>query len=79
MHEEKFAVIGATFSGNKGASAMLESLIFNTTHLSKLPVHFDVLSIYPGQDKLWNIPDNVSIVPLNLINLILILPLTSLL
>jgi len=79
MHEEKIAVIGATFSGNKGASAMLESLISNTTHLSKFPVHFDVLSIYPERDKLWNIQDNVSIVPLNLINLIFILPLTSLL
>jgi len=56
----RYAVIGATLSGNKGASAMLESSL---QHLRKkdADAHFDVLTVYPDQDSELNEDEDVSI------------------
>lgn len=70
----RIAVIGGTFSGNKGAAGMLESVIVNLTHLVPDRVHFDVLSIYPKRDSRRPIPKNVRIIPAKPVVLVILLP-----
>lgn len=56
----KYAIIGATFSGNKGASAMLESSIQHITELDP-EARFLVLTVYPGPDTVLNDYPNVHV------------------
>jgi len=58
----RFAVIGATISGNKGAEAMLRAAVH---HLSEMAPgsSFAVLSVYPDEDRALNRDPRVSIVP----------------
>ena len=54
-------IIGSALSGNKGASAMLESAI--QTLGERIPgVRFTLLSMYPTEDKAQNIYPNLDIV-----------------
>lgn len=46
----KIGILAATFSGNKGAAAMLSSIVDNLTQRYE-NVEFNVLSVYPDQDK----------------------------
>lgn len=57
----KIAILAATFSGNKGAAAMLQSIIKNVSgELDN--VHYDVLSVYPDEDREQNPYDNAHVV-----------------
>jgi len=57
-------IIGSALSGNKGASAMLESSI--QTLEARLPgVKFTLLSMYPNEDRAQNIYPNLDIVAAN--------------
>jgi polysaccharide pyruvyl transferase WcaK-like protein len=57
----EIAVIGATLSGNKGAAAMLLSGVENVARL--VPgARFDVLSIYPEEDRAANRDSRIEIV-----------------
>lgn len=60
----KYAIIGATLTGNKGAAAMLESSV---QHLSEADpdAHFYVLTVYPKADKHLNRNPDVSILDAN--------------
>lgn len=55
-------IIGATLSGNKGAAAMLQSVLENLPPLVG-EVRFSVLSVYPDKDERLNDDDRVEIVP----------------
>ncbi len=68
------SIIGATLSGNKGAAAMLQSVLENLPPLVE-QVHFDVLSVYPEQDELLNDDERVQIVPAKPLALLLAVPL----
>jgi len=58
---KKISILAATFSGNKGAASMLESIIDNVS--AKVPdVGFDVLSVYPEDDLLQNPYGNARVV-----------------
>jgi coenzyme F420-reducing hydrogenase beta subunit/polysaccharide pyruvyl transferase WcaK-like protein len=70
----RVAVIGGSFSGNKGASAMLESAILNLSRSMPEPIDYDVISIYPRRDRARRLPENVRIVSAPPIQLILLLP-----
>ncbi len=58
----RFAIIGATISGNKGAEAMLRAAVH---HLSELApgTSFYVLSVYPAEDRRLNRDPRLEIVP----------------
>ena len=58
---KKITVLAAAFSGNKGAASMLESIIENIS--VRVPgISFDVLSVYPEDDKVQNPYKHVNIV-----------------
>jgi len=65
----KISVIGVTITGNMGGQAMLLSSIQNLRRLFD-EVTFDLLSIYPSEDKKSNIVD-VNVVPVDVRLLIL--------
>ncbi|MCK4470648.1 MAG: polysaccharide pyruvyl transferase family protein, partial [Anaerolineae bacterium] len=70
----EIAIIGATFSGNKGAASMLQA------GLDLIPeyvddAHFNVLSVYPGADRRLNRDDRVDVVPAKPWQLMLMTPL----
>ena len=71
------AVIGGTFSGNKGAAAMLESIVVNLSRRMPERINFDVISIYPRRDRGRPLPETVCIVSATPIQLILLLPLAA--
>jgi coenzyme F420-reducing hydrogenase beta subunit len=75
--ERRIAVIGGTFSGNKGASAMLESVLYNLRHLLHGNVTFDIISVYPKRDSGRPLPDWATLVPAPPAALIFILPLAA--
>jgi coenzyme F420-reducing hydrogenase beta subunit/polysaccharide pyruvyl transferase WcaK-like protein len=77
--DKRAAVIGGTFSGNKGAAGMLESVIVNLGHRLPGRVRFDVLSVYPKRDRARPLPDNVRVVPAPPLMLIGVLPPVALL
>lgn len=56
----KYAIIGATFSGNKGAAAMLESSIQHITEADP-DARIIVLTVYPGPDTVQNTYPNVKV------------------
>ncbi|WP_353815376.1 polysaccharide pyruvyl transferase family protein [Agromyces sp. SYSU T00266] len=61
MNAPHVTVIGSALSGNKGASAMLESSI--QTLGERIPgVRFTLLSMYPGEDRAQNHYPNLEIV-----------------
>jgi polysaccharide pyruvyl transferase WcaK-like protein len=61
MSTPRISVIGSALSGNKGASAMLESSI--QTLSQRLPgVRFTLFSMYPEEDRRQNHYDNLEIV-----------------
>jgi len=73
----EIAVVGATLSGNKGAAAMLHSVLDNLpAELGE--VHFRVLSVYPDEDRQLNSAPNIEIVSARPISLILAVPLAAL-
>ncbi|MFA6309280.1 MAG: DUF6020 family protein [Clostridia bacterium] len=59
---KKISILAATFSGNKGAASMLESIIDNVSKKVS-DVGFDVLSVYPNEDMEQNSYENVRVVP----------------
>jgi colanic acid/amylovoran biosynthesis protein len=73
----RIATIGATFSGNKGAASMLQSLLDNLSPLLE-DVHFSVLSVYPSDDRQLNENDQVEIVSARPVTLVLAMPLAVL-
>lgn len=58
----RITIIGSALSGNKGASAMLESAI-QTLEERLDDVRFTLLSMYPREDAAQNTYDNLDIVP----------------
>jgi polysaccharide pyruvyl transferase WcaK-like protein len=58
---KKISILAATFSGNKGAASMLESIIDNVS-AKVSDVGFDVLSVYPNEDMEQNSYENVRVV-----------------
>ncbi len=58
---KKISILAATFSGNKGAASMLESIIDNVSS-NVSDIGFDVLSVYPEDDLMQNPYGNVRIV-----------------
>lgn len=72
--DKRAAVIGGTFSGNKGAAGMLESVIVNLDRRLPGRIRFDILSVYPKRDRARALPDNVRIVPAPPLMLIGVLP-----
>ncbi len=73
----RIAVIGGTFSGNKGASAMLESTIYNLRHMLGSRLTVDVISVYPGEDGKRPLPPDTNLVAAPPLALVLILPFTA--
>jgi polysaccharide pyruvyl transferase WcaK-like protein len=70
-----YAVIGSALYGNKGASAMLETLIQGIGSLDE-QAQFALLSLYPPQDTERNHFENLRIIPASPIALVLaIIPL----
>jgi len=62
MTTPHISVIGSALSGNKGASAMLESSIQTLTE--RVPgVRFTLFSMYPEEDRRQNRYENLEIVP----------------
>ncbi|MFD3259457.1 polysaccharide pyruvyl transferase family protein [Paenibacillus lentus] len=59
MKTKKVTILAATFSGNKGAAAMLQSIILN---LKSDVEFFNVLSVYPKEDRKQNPHQNVRII-----------------
>ncbi len=55
----RVAIIGGTFSGNKGASAMLESTIYNLRHMLGGQLSVDVISVYPVEDRKHSLPPDL--------------------
>ncbi len=74
----RIATIGATLSGNKGAAAMLESVLDNLPLLLDDDAQFEVLSIYPNDDPRRNRWPNVEVVPAPPRVLVLAVPLAFL-
>jgi len=74
---EEIAIIGATLSGNKGAAAMLQSVLDNLPPLLE-NAHFSVLSVYPDEDQQLNEDEQVEIVPARPVALVLAVPLAAL-
>ncbi|WP_376694300.1 polysaccharide pyruvyl transferase family protein [Wenzhouxiangella sp. EGI_FJ10409] len=71
----KYAVIGSALYGNKGASAMLETLVQGLEALDD-DAQFVLFSLYPSQDVERNDFENLSIVPASPLALVLaIIPL----
>ena len=70
----RIAVIGGTLSGNKGASAMLESTIYNLRFLLKEQLHVDVISVYPKEDNKLTLPPDTNLVAAPPPALVFILP-----
>lgn len=61
MTQPHVTIIGSAFSGNKGASAMLESSVH--TLRERIPgVTFTLLSMYPTEDRQQNPYDDVQII-----------------
>ncbi len=59
----RYVIVGATFSGNKGAASMLEASIQTITKKDS-SAEFSVLSVYPKEDGKFNHYPNVEIIPL---------------
>jgi len=57
----KIAILSTTFSGNKGAASMLESIVGNIKK-QRPEAEFDVLSVYPKSDKKQNPYDFVRVI-----------------
>jgi len=70
----RLAVIGGTFSGNKGASAMLESTIYNLRHLLDGHLDVDVISVYPKEDSKHSLPPDTRLIAAPPLALVFILP-----
>jgi len=58
---KKVAILSATFSGNKGAASMLESIVNNVKN-GCADATFDLLTVYPVDDRKQNTYDYVKIV-----------------
>ncbi|MBD3292200.1 MAG: hypothetical protein GF393_04705, partial [Armatimonadia bacterium] len=65
------AALGAAFSANKGAAAMMQSLIDNLPEYLPAP-SFDVLTPHPGSDRKVVSDDRVQIVSLTPLGLVLV-------
>jgi len=59
--DHKVAILSTTFSGNKGAASMLESIV-NNVKRDCPDATFDLLTVYPGEDIKQNTYDYVKIV-----------------
>ncbi len=73
----RIAVIGGSYSGNKGASAMLESTIYNLRQMLGGRLDIDVLSVYPEEDGQRTQPPGTSLVAAPPFALVFILPLAA--
>ena len=62
MTRPRITIIGSALSGNKGASAMLESAI-QTLDARLGEVDFTLLSMYPDEDRAQNHYPNLEVVP----------------
>jgi colanic acid/amylovoran biosynthesis protein len=71
------AIIGVTLSGNKGAASMLQSGVENISRLVENS-RFNVLSIYPEEDRKSNRDRCVKIVPAKPLALLIAVPLAFL-
>lgn len=56
----KYVTVASTFSGNKGAASMLEASI-QTITAQDPEAEFTVLTVYPEEDKKFNLYNNVQI------------------
>lgn len=71
----KVTIIGATYSGNKGAAGMLTAVIDSLGN--QLPgTEFNILSLYPEKDELLK-QTGVRIVSLKAVSVVFILPVVS--
>jgi coenzyme F420-reducing hydrogenase beta subunit/polysaccharide pyruvyl transferase WcaK-like protein len=77
--DKRVAVIGGTFSGNKGAAGMLESVIRNLRDRLPGRIRFDVVSVYPRRDRSRPLPPDVRIVGAPPLVLAAVLPPSALL
>ena len=57
----KIALLATNFAGNKGAAAMLKSIIKNLT-LEYKEISFNLLSVYPREDREQNPFSNVKVI-----------------
>lgn len=78
MQDNRFvyevAVIGGTYSGNKGAAGMLEAAIAGLRRQLGVPVLFNVITIYPSADRRKVLPEHVRLVGATLPFFVLVLP-----
>ncbi len=70
----EIAIIGATFSGNKGAASMLQAGLDLIPQYER-DVHFSVLSVYPAADRKANTNRHASVVAAKPWQLMLTVPL----
>ncbi len=73
----RIAIIGGTFSGNKGASAMLESTIYNLRHMLGGQLSVDVISVYPAEDRKHRLPPDTTLIAAPPLALVFMLPFVS--
>jgi polysaccharide pyruvyl transferase WcaK-like protein len=57
----RICILGVTVSGNKGGEAMLYSIMHNMERLAG-PCVYDLISVYPAQDRRRRLPANLRIV-----------------
>ncbi|MEP0845660.1 MAG: polysaccharide pyruvyl transferase family protein [Phycisphaerae bacterium] len=77
--ETRIAVVGLTVSGNKGAESMLLAIMHEMEQRVGA-CRFDLLTVYPGQDRRQPLPPNLHLVAAKPITmLLLVLPLSVLL
>jgi polysaccharide pyruvyl transferase WcaK-like protein/coenzyme F420-reducing hydrogenase beta subunit len=65
---------GATFSGNKGAAAMLEAAISHLSDLLPEGSRFVVFTLYPGRDRGLPLPRDVELIPAPALSTLILLP-----
>jgi polysaccharide pyruvyl transferase WcaK-like protein/coenzyme F420-reducing hydrogenase beta subunit len=75
----RVALAGATFSGNKGAAAMLEAAVSRLSEVLPQGSRFPVFSLYPGRDRNVPLPLGVELVPASTVTTAALLPCAALL
>ena len=63
MRDLTIAITAASYSGNKGAAAMLQSSISQLKEIYGEQLKIRLMSVYPSEDRLQCPHDCVSIVP----------------
>ena len=70
MRDITVAITAASYSGNKGAAAMLQSSIRQLHEIYQENLNINLMSVYPGEDREQVPWDFVKIVPCKPANLL---------